>query len=115
MGNVWNDLKVALRLIRNKPAFSAAVVFMLAIGVAGNAAIFSIFDGLFLRPLPFREPSRLVDLDEKAPQWNLVRVSISTPDAVAWRRGNSTFEEMAFYSTTGANLSDPAIASQRVD
>ena len=45
------DVKLALRNIRTKPAFSLMVIGMLALGVAGNTAIFSIFDGLFLRPV----------------------------------------------------------------
>src|SRR2546430_1525576 len=61
------DLKIALRNVRLKPTFSLMVIGMLALGIAGNAAIFSIFNGLFLRPLPFPESDRLIDLDETAP------------------------------------------------
>src|SRR5438477_6495092 len=66
-----HDVKIALRMMRKKPAFSLMVAGMLAMGIAGNSAIFSIFNGMFLRPLPFSEPDRLVDLDETAPKWNL--------------------------------------------
>ena len=72
-----NDVKLALRNIRTKPAFSLMVIGMLALGVAGNVAIFSIFNGLFLRPLPFAEAERLIDLDETAPKWNLHYTGIS--------------------------------------
>ena len=65
---------------------------MLALGIAGNAAIFSIFNGLFLRPLPFSEPERLIDLDETAPTWNLHYVGVSNPDFYVWRNNNSTFD-----------------------
>ncbi len=115
MASFWHDLRVAFRMIRNKPAFSSAVVFMLAVGIAGNAAIFSIFNGLFLRPLPFPEPNRLVDLDETAPKWNLVRVGISNPDYAAWQKGNSTFEGMAFAQGVGGNLSDKDIPARRIE
>ncbi|HEY2013328.1 MAG TPA: ABC transporter permease [Bryobacteraceae bacterium] len=114
MDSVWHDLKVAFRMIRTKPGFSMAVVFMLALGIAGNAAIFSIFNGLFLRPLPFAEPERLVDLDETAPKWNLKYVAISNPDAFAWMRGNTTFDGMAFFQGGGANLSDSSGTAQRI-
>ena len=69
MESFWYDTKVALRLMRNRPAFSFAVAGMLALGVAGNAAIFSIFNGLFLRPLPFAEPVMIgvaMPADEKS-------------------------------------------------
>jgi len=115
MESIWHDLKVALRIIRTKPGFSMAVIFMLALGIAGNAAIFSIFNGLFLRPLPFAQPDRLVDIDETAPKWNLKFVGISNPDAYAWMKGVSAFDGMAFFNNGGANLSSPTGAAQRIN
>jgi putative ABC transport system permease protein len=114
MESLWYDFKVALRLMLKKPAFSAAIIGMLALGVAGNVAIFSIFNGLFLRPLPFAHSERLVDLDETAPKWNLVRVGISNPDYDAYLRGSTTFERMAFYTTGGANLTTDDGGVQRI-
>jgi putative ABC transport system permease protein len=108
------DFTVAVRLILKKPAFSAAVIGMLALGIAGNVAIFSIFNGLFLRPLPFAEPGRLVDLDETAAKWNLKRTSISNPDYDVWIKGSHTFERMAFFSTGGANLTTDDGQVQRI-
>jgi putative ABC transport system permease protein len=115
MTHFRHDLKVSARTLRGKPGFSAAVVFLLAIGVAGNAAIFSIFNGLFLRPLPFAEPGRLVDLDETAPKWNLTRVSISSSDYALWTKDNSTFDGMAFYDGGGMNVAEPGGAARRID
>jgi putative ABC transport system permease protein len=114
MGGMWHDLKVAARAMRLNPGFSAAVVGMLALGIAGNTAIFSVFNGLFLRPLPFAEPARLVDLDETAPKWDLHYVGISNADFYTWQENNSTFDGMAVFTTTGANLSDPSGLAQRV-
>ncbi len=105
-GTLGHDLKIALRTMGNKPGFSLMVIGMLAAGIAGNAAIFSIFDGLFLRPLPFAEPDRLVDLDETAPKWNLKFVGVSNPDFYGWRQGNRTFDAMAFFDDEGYDLSD---------
>ncbi|HLK68564.1 MAG TPA: ABC transporter permease [Bryobacteraceae bacterium] len=112
--SIWQDLKVALRMIRLKPAFSASVILMLALGVAGNAAIFSIFNGLFLRPLPFPDAGRLLDIDDTAPKWNLKYVSVSNPDAFGWQKGNTTFEGIGFFSQGGANLSDASGTAQRI-
>jgi putative ABC transport system permease protein len=100
-----HDLKIACRTLVSKPMFSLMVIGMLAVGIAGNSAIFSIFNGLFLRPLPFEDPDRLVDLDETAPKWNLKYVGVSNPDYAAWRKGNSTFESMAFFDEVSFNLS----------
>ncbi len=101
-----SDLRLAFRNMRTKPAFSLMVVGMLALGVAGNAAIFSIFNGLFLRPLPFPEAQQLIDLDETAPKWNLHYVGVSNPDLYLWRGNNSTFDGMAFFTQGSFNLSD---------
>jgi putative ABC transport system permease protein len=100
-----HDLRLAFRNIRSRPMFSFLVIGMLTLGIAGNAAIFSIFNGMFLRPLPFRESSRLVDLDETAPKWNLKYVGISDADLFVWRKQNSTFDAMAFFQHQDFNLS----------
>ena len=109
-----NDLRLAFRNIGAKPAFSLMVIGMLALGVAGNAAIFSIFDGLFLRPLPFPESEQLINLDETAPKWNLHYVGVSNPDFYLWRKNNSTFDGMAFFSGSSFNLFDNG-AAQRIE
>ena len=114
LGTLPHDLKIAFRSVRNKPAFSLMVVGMLALGIAGNSAIFSVFDGLFLRPLPFAEPDRLVDLDETAPKWNLKFVGISNPDFYAWREANKTFDATAFFDGEGYDLSDNHAGAQRI-
>jgi predicted permease len=98
-------MRHSFRFLLAKPAFSFMVVSMLALGIAGNAAVFSLFDSVFLRPLPFAESERLVDLDETAPQWNLAHVGISNPDLWQWKHGNSTFEGMAFFRGSRFNLS----------
>jgi putative ABC transport system permease protein len=99
------DLRISLRGMRQKPSFSLLVAGMLALGIAGNAAIFSTFNSLFLKPLPFPDSARLIDLDDTAPQWNLHYVGISEPDLFAWRGHNSTFDSMAFFDNPDFNLS----------
>jgi len=100
------DLRVALRNMRTKLSFTLMVTGMLALGIAGNAAIFSIFNSLFLRPLPFAEPAQLIDLDETAPKWSLKYVGVSNPDFFVWRKNNATFDGMAFFAQGSFNLSD---------
>jgi predicted permease len=114
MSSFWHDLKVAARILLSKPSFAAMVAGMLALGIAGNVAIFSVFDALILRPLPFAEPQRLIDLDETAPKWNLHYVGASPIDFYNWRDHNSTFDSMAAYGNDGANLSDGAGLRQRI-
>ena len=106
MQGTIHDLRVAFRNIRLQPWFSLMVIGMLALGIAGNSAIFSIFDGLVLRPLPFAQSNRLVELDETAPRWNLRYVGVANPDFYEWRKSNSTFDAMAFFTGASYNLSD---------
>ena len=114
MESIWHDLKVSFRMIRMKPAFSAAVVGMLALGVAGNAAIFSIFNGLFLRPMPFADPGQLVDIDETAAKWNLEYTGVAIQDFYQWQKANTTFDGMACFAQGGANMITPDGVAQRV-
>ena len=105
MTGLLHDFKVAWRAMVARPAFSLMVIGMLALGIAGNAAIFSLFNGLFLRPFPFPHPERLVDVDETAPQWNLEFVGTSNYDQDLWRKSTQTFEGIAFFTGGGGNLS----------
>jgi predicted permease len=115
LGGIWHDLKVACRMLRVNPAFSLTVILLLALGVAGNTAIFSVFNGLFLRPLPFPGPDRLVDLNEAAPQWNLTQTGISYLEFAVLRDGNSTFDGMGVFTGGGANLSGSSGLARRID
>jgi len=74
-----NDLKFALRQLRKSPAFTAIAVITLALGIGLNTAIFSLINDLFLRGLPFKEPSRVVHMFAGDKSRNLVDIAISAP------------------------------------
>ena len=105
MAHLVTDLKYAVRSLRKQPVFTTTVIAMLALGIVGTTAIFSVFDALVLRPLPFEDAGRLVTLDERAPQWNLDYVGIAYPDFDAWRAANRSFEAMAVYDAESVNVS----------
>ena len=105
IGILLYDLRIALRGMRQRPGFSLLVTGMLALGIAGNAAIFSTFNSLFLKPLPFPDSGRLIDVNETAPRWNLKYVGIADPDFFAWQAGNTTFDALAFFQNPDFNLS----------
>ena len=108
-----HDVRLAFRNMRARPVFTSLAIVMLALGIGGNAAIFSIFNGTFLRPLPFPDSKRLVDVDETAPKWNLKYVGVSNFDSNLWRKQNSTFESMSFFHYRSVNLAGFG-AAQRI-
>ncbi len=102
-----SDLRSAVRSVARQPVYAVTIVFMMTVAIAGNAAVFRVFNGLFLRPLPFEHAERLVDLDVRAPRWNLDYVSVAYADFHAWREGNETFEAMGVFDQGGANFAGP--------
>src|SRR5918994_5185296 len=74
--SLWQDVRVALRGLRKSPGFALVAIATLALGIGANTALFSIFSGLILRPLPVREPSRLALLTNGSwsyPIWEEIR------------------------------------------
>ena len=74
-----NDLKFALRQLRKSPAFTGIAIITLALGIGLNTAIFSLINDLFLRGLPFKEPSRVVHMFAGDKSRNIVDIPISAP------------------------------------
>ncbi len=98
------DIRYAVRSLSRQPAYAITVVAIMMMAVAANTAVFRVYDGLFVRSLPFEDAGRLVDLDTRAPQWNLDFTGMAYADFAAWRDGNRTFESMAVYDVGGASL-----------
>ncbi|HEU4386285.1 MAG TPA: ABC transporter permease [Blastocatellia bacterium] len=105
MNTFWRDLRYSARVLAKSPAFTLIAVVTLALGIGANTAIFSVLYALVLRPLPYREPDRLVMLAERDTDGS--RSSISYPNYEDWRSRAQSFEEMAsvrgdFFTLTGA-------------
>jgi predicted permease len=105
-----NDLRFALRQLRKSPAFTLVAVLTLALGIGLNTTIFSLVNDLFLRRLPFKEPSRIVHLDNGDKTRDLVDVGISAPRYQLYRDGQTIFDGLAAensFAFTLTGLGDP--------
>ena len=101
-----SEIRSAWRALLRQRGASALVVFMLALGIAANVAVFSLVNGVFLRPFPFPEPDRLVFINTAAPKWNLDMVGINYPDFDRWRKDQRLFEAITAYDSSNFNLAD---------
>jgi putative ABC transport system permease protein len=97
------DIRFGGRLLVKSPVFGLAGVTIVALGIGAVTAIFSVVYGVMLRPLPFREPERLVSIWSRAPSLDLTRLYPTAADAAEWRKSNRVFEDIALVRTT-ANL-----------
>jgi putative ABC transport system permease protein len=96
------DIRYALRSLARSPGYTAMAIAVLAVGIAATSAIFSFVDGVLLKPLPYREPDRLVQVWEKHP--NGFRNFASALNVEDWRRQQRVFEGIAAYATAPGSL-----------
>lgn len=104
----WRDVRVGVRALVHSPVFTIATVLSLALGIGANTAIFSVVNGLLLRPLPYPESERIVDVWHTPPQQSfpgLDRFSVSPANYLDWKAQSSSFDQMSVYSYTGFSLS----------
>jgi len=97
--NLFQDLRYAFRLLTKSPAFTLIAILTLALGIGANTAIFSVVNGVLLRPLPFRDPARLVLIAEKS---SFPVISTSYENYLDWRDQSHSFESME--ATRGAAI-----------
>jgi putative ABC transport system permease protein len=96
MQTLLRDLRFAARMIRKRPGFAAATILTLALGIGANSAIFALGDAALLRPLPFRDPDRLVMLWERTETSQRDRVA--PLNLVDWDKRNTTFDGIAGFA-----------------
>ncbi len=95
------ELRQAVRTLRKSPGFSALVVIVIAAGVGANTAIFSVVDGVLLKPLPFAGSERFVAVDSEK---NKEPDTSSYPEFMDWRAQSHSFERLAAYATPHVTL-----------
>jgi putative ABC transport system permease protein len=92
------DLSSGWRFLRRRPGFVVPVVFTLALGIGATTAGFSVVYGVLLKPLPYREPSRVVQLWETNPRFGWTESTIAPGNLLSWRERNTAFSDIAWYS-----------------
>jgi predicted permease len=113
MNTLLQDIRYALRQLRKSPGFTLTAVLTLAFGIGATTAIFSIVEGVLLRPLPFFDQSRLVALGDiiEGANYNGVAPGVSPPEILAYTRETSSFSNLGSYLQFTYELSgvgDPA-------
>jgi putative ABC transport system permease protein len=98
------DLRYAVRVLAKSPSFTSVAVLTLSLGIGASTAIFSMVNGLLLRPLPYPDANRLVEPATIFPRMKTDRGAIALPDILGWKDQTDLFEAVAAWNTSSAVL-----------
>ena len=96
---VWQDIRYSLRQLRKNPAFGSIAILVLALGMCASISIFAFVDAALIKPLPYPNPTRLVDVTESIPM--LPRANLSYLDYLDWKKLNTVFSSMDVHDGNG--------------
>jgi len=99
MSILIQDIRYALRQLRKSPGFAVTSILILAMGICASVSIFGFVDAALIKPLPYPNPSRLVDVTESAAMFP--RANLSYPDYLDWKKLNHVFSSLDVYGGTG--------------
>ena len=107
MGNLIRDLRHAARLLLKSPAFTAIALLTLALGIGANTVVFSAFNAVMLRPLPYAEPERIATVWDSFPQLGVKKIGVAYANFADLKERSRVFDPLALYvaaSNTTFNL-----------
>ncbi len=102
LSNTLRDIRYAVRQLTMTPGFSAVAILTLALGIGATTAIFSVVNGVLLRPLPYPHSESLVRVHEILQRFG--RFAVAPANFLDWRQQNTVFEHIAAYNSTGATM-----------
>src|SRR5262245_15118251 len=104
MQNILQDLRYSARMLLKNPGFTLIAVLTLSLGIGANTANFSVVNGVLLRPLPYKEPGRLVRVYSEFPTMNLRKFWISPPEFMEIQKEAKSWESIGAWSSSGVNV-----------
>jgi predicted permease len=102
---IAQDIRFSLRQLRKNPGFAATAILILALGIAASISIFAFVDAALIKPLPYKDPQRLVQLFESIPLGP--RFHLSYPDYLDWKRMNKSFSSLDVFAPYGFMMKTP--------
>ena len=114
IASLLQDLRYSLRGLLARPMFLTVAVLTLGLGIGANTAIFSVMHSLLLRPLPYADGERLVEVFNRYPNMNLDYASNSIPDYLDRREQAPSIEDMALYTSVSFGLSQSSSTPERL-
>jgi putative ABC transport system permease protein len=107
MRNLFSDLQLGLRILVRNPGFTVTAILLLALGIGANTAIFSVVNAVLLRPLPYQDSSRIMQIWHVPPAKSfpgMTSFSVSPANYLDWRSMNHSFEDMAAFGGARFNV-----------
>src|SRR6478672_3062776 len=107
MQTLTQDIVYALRTLAKSPGYAAVTILTLALGIGANTAIFSVVNGVLLKPLSYPHPERLQFITSTFPNLGFDRFWISIPEWAEFKERNRSFEAVGAYREGSVNLGTP--------
>jgi predicted permease len=108
MENLHGEFRQVMRRLGRAPMFTVVTLITLAAGIGANTAVFSVIEGVLLKPLPYPEPSRLVGVWHTAPAFNIPELNMAPSNYFVYREQNRTFEDLGLYQGDSVSVTGGA-------